>query len=89
MLVIQEMHKYVIRHEDEIIGPFASWEEAQAWLDSLSGPHSGQCVDQSYIERIEDPIKTKALWSGWDKEVENEAKQIEASVTLASEHSDG
>ena len=82
MLVIQEMHKYVTRHEDEIAGPFDSYETARAWLDSLSGG-SG---DQAYIERLEDPVKVKALWSGWD--AETDAAQIEASVTIASEHGD-
>ena len=83
MLVIQEMHKYVTRHEDEIAGPFDSWETARAWLNSLSGDRG----DQAYIERLEDPVKVKALWSGWDAETDEAA--VEAAVSLASEHDDG
>lgn len=54
---------YVIRHEDESIGPFESWEEARVWLESVSEEYS----NQSYVERLEDPIKTKALWIEWAK----------------------
>ena len=82
MLVIQEMHKYVTRHEDEIVGPFDSWETARTWLDSVSGERG----DQAYIERLEDPVRIKALWAEWD--ADTEAEQIEASVTIASEHGD-
>ena len=86
MLVIQEKKMYVTRHEDEIVGPFESYEAAHAWLLSLSGGRG----DQAYAERLSDPVKTKALWAGWDAETDAtlklEAERIEASVTLASEN---
>ncbi len=62
------MHSYVTRHEDEIVGPFESWEAAQAWLDSLSGDRN----ELAYIERISDPVETKALWAEWDFHKEGE-----------------
>ncbi len=54
---------YVTKHEDEIVGPFESYEAAQVWLSSLSGKRG----DLAYVERISDPIKTKALWAEWDE----------------------
>lgn len=64
---------YVIRHEDESIGPFDSWKAAQTWLDSVSDKYS----DQSYTERLEDPVKTKALWAEWDGETEEDKETRE------------
>ena len=55
---------YMTRHEDEIVGPFESWKEAQEWLDSVSGDRGGQ----AFIERLNDPVRTKALWAEWDKD---------------------
>ncbi len=55
---------YVTRHEDEIVGPFKSWDEARAWLETLSGNRG----DQAYTEHLSDPVETKALWKGWDED---------------------
>ena len=72
---------YVTRHEDEIVGPFDSWESAQAWLDSLSGDRN----DLAYIEGISDPVKVKALWAEWDG-VKEEVLEDTRRMKWCTEH---
>ena len=62
---------YVTKHEDEIVGPFESKEEARAWLNSLSGNRG----DQAYIENMDGPFATKALWAQWDAETDEEIQE--------------
>ena len=73
---------YVTRHEDEIVGPFDSWESAQAWLDSLSDDRN----DLAYIEKLTDPVKTKRLWAEWDRDIEETPPQETRRIKWCTEH---
>ncbi len=75
---------YVTRHEDEIVGPFESWEEARVWLDSLSSNRG----DLAYIESMDSPSEAKALWDEWDAETDV-ALAAEKAAIAAKENNKG
>ena len=86
MTVRKENVMYVIRYEDEIVGPFKSQADAGAWLDTLQADRARDAI----IESLDDPDETKVQWEEWDAYDNQEARaaelrKLEAAVTLAAE----
>ena len=73
---------YVIRYEDDIVGPFQSRTSAQGWLDTLSNERGK--YSEAVIEDLEDPTKTKAEWERWDAADKKEHQEAEARLIKAS-----